>query len=123
MAMLPELPSSFHEAQIDALQLGPRRELTLTVTDLDVDPDNRTRFLAVNWQIRFGGIDNFEEVRAFCSHALLGQRIGYVDYAADEISRVHRLVFVLHMYDDDTSVHIRCRNLTTRQVPPPGPAD
>jgi hypothetical protein len=31
----------------------------LTVIDLEVDPDNMTRFRAVGRQIHFGGIDNY----------------------------------------------------------------
>ena len=33
----------------------------------------------------------------------------------DEISRAHRLIVVLTMYDDDALLRIRCRNLTARQ--------
>lgn len=114
--MLPELPDNFHEGEIAAIQAGPRRELTLTITGAFPDPgSNGHRYHVQTWAVRFGGIDNMEEVRAFCSPTLLGRRIGNLHYAGDEISRAHRLIVVLTMYDDDALLRIRCRNLTARQ--------
>ncbi len=66
------------------------------------------------WQIRFGGIENIDAVRAFCTAARLGRRIGSLAYADDEISRAHRLIFVVTMYDDDAMLRMRCRTFTPR---------
>jgi len=113
MSLLSPLPHSFHEGGIDTLEVGPRRELTLTVTGYFPIPDtSRSLYKVATWQVRFGGIENIEEVRAFCTPALLGSRIGSLWYADDEISRVHRLIFLLTMYDDDATLRIRCRNVT-----------
>lgn len=82
MFPLPELPHNFHEGRIDALRIGPRRELTLTLTGyFPVLGSSQQSFRVETWQVRFGGIDNIGEVGAFCSPALVGRRIGRLHFA------------------------------------------
>lgn len=117
MSLLPELPHNFHEGRIDSARVGPRRELTLTLTGyFPIAGSQWRRYQIETWQVRFGGIENLETVRTFCAPAILGQRIGNLHYADDEASHAHRLVFVLSMYDEDAVLRIHCRNLTASQV-------
>lgn len=119
MSPLPDLPHNFHEGRIDSARVGPRRELTLTLTGyFPIAGSQWRRYQIETWQVRFGGIENIETVRTFCSRAILGRRIGSLRNAEDEVSRAHHLVFVLSMYDDDAVLRIHCRNLTALQNAP-----
>ena len=109
----PPLPYNFHDGGLAAIEIGPRREVTLTV---GLDPVwNAGECTA---RIRFGGIENFDEVRAFFATlpparlpgAFL-DGIDYLDYDRAEVSRVHRLVLRLEL-DHGGTVTIRCRNVT-----------
>ena len=109
---LASLPFDLHDAWLITIQIGPRRDLTLAVA-LDepgwID-DHRAH-------IRFGGITNLEEVRAFFRrvppvprpHAY-EYRIYGLDRDPTEPQRAHRLAFRLLLeYHDELTV--RCRNV------------
>ncbi len=117
MRLLPELPPNFHAGRIDSARVGPRRELTLTLTGwFPIAGSQWRRYQNETWPVRFGGIENLATVRTFCAPAILGQRIGNRHYAADEAAHAHRLLFVLSMYDEDAVLRIHCRNLTASRV-------
>ena len=107
------LPHHFHEANIDMLAVGPRRALRLTVSGYFLLADTARD---ETWQLRFGGIENIEAVRACCSPALVGRRIDSLHDTDDESARAGHRVFLLSMYDDDASLRIRCRNVTASRV-------
>lgn len=55
---------NYHDAQLASFTLGPRRELTLEV---DLNPVWNKEMRSVS--VRFGGIENYDEVKLFF-HAL-----------------------------------------------------
>ena len=60
------LDAEYHDGQVEAIDVGPRRELTLTVRLDPVwnDGDDSTR------RLHFSAIQNFEEVAAFFQRGL-----------------------------------------------------
>lgn len=120
------LPHNFHEGSFRDWQIGPRRELTLWIT-VTLLPPGRTAGLMNNYdyRLRFGAIENFEEVRAFFEPDLQAGLIGNLTYDENESSRSDRLFFRFAMMDGgDPVLKIRCRNLTivqeTHDVSPEG---
>src|SRR3954453_23501321 len=111
---LPALPYHFHDANLGGVTLGPRNEVTL-ILDIDEPRQNQHRI-----HIRFGGITNFSEVRAYFGqltppvvpNAYLA-RVDQLDYAELEPSHAHRLIFQLDL-DGYGKLLIRCRNIATR---------
>jgi hypothetical protein len=70
--------------------------------------------------VRFGGITNFSEVRAYFAYLTLPTlpnaylaHVEHLAYAAHLPSYAHRLIFQLDL-DGCGSVLIRCRNIATR---------
>lgn len=114
--MVAPLPYNFHDAALASIRVGPRREVTLTVA-LDL-PGRLGDHIA---HIRFGGIDNFEEVRAFFgnlpprpSTRAFIDRIAQLDYAKTEVSRPKKQVFRLEL-EAHGAITIHCRNVAARQ--------
>lgn len=60
---LPSLVHDFSHASINGVTVGPRREVTLTISPLVWMGHNGRYATAV--PVRFGGIENFAEVSAF----------------------------------------------------------
>ena len=114
--MARPLPHTFHEGIIQDFHVGPRRELTLSIS-VALLPPGRTsgRMEWYDFRIRFGGIANFEEVRSFFSPGVKGEQIAHLDYDKGEVSRQDRLVFRLEMMEDYDPLIIRCRNVTVWQ--------
>jgi hypothetical protein len=77
---LPRLLNDYHDAQLERVAIGPRRELTLFI---HLDPVCNPSILEYA-VVRFGSIDNFEEVERYFS-ALRW------DPARDFITEVSRL--------------------------------
>ncbi len=107
------LPCEFHDAGLVAVEVGPRREVTLAVA---LDPVWGTAESIV--RVRFGGVVNFDEVREFFAAlapvpfpGVFLDSIECLDYDPAEVSRVDRLVLRLEL-DHGGAVTIRCRNVT-----------
>jgi hypothetical protein len=77
---LPHLLNDYHDAQLERVAIGPRRELTLF---LHLDPVWNPSILEYA-VVRFGSIDNFDEVERFFSALRC-------DPASDFITGVSRL--------------------------------
>lgn len=114
--MVTPLPHTFHEGIIEDFQLGPRRELILTIS-VALLPPGRTagRMEWYDFRVRFGGITNFEEVRSFFSPGVKREEVSCLAYDKDELSRPNRLIFRLEMMGDYDPLIIRCGNVTVWQ--------
>lgn len=77
---LPSLLNDYHDAQLERVAIGPRRELTLFI---HLDPLWNPSILEYA-VVRFGSIDNFDEVERFFSGL-------HCDPARDFITEVSRL--------------------------------
>lgn len=66
--------NNYHDGQLESFQLGPRRELTISV-DLDPVWNPTTPFASV----RFGGISNYEEIKDFMRALPEPEPNGYID--------------------------------------------
>jgi hypothetical protein len=98
-AMPSALPYNFHDGVLAAVEVGPRREVTLAV-GLDTVWNAGERAA----RVRFGGIENFDEVRAFFATLAPARlpgafldRIDFLNYDPAEVSRVQRLVLRLEL--------------------------
>ena len=76
----PRLLNNYHDARLESVAIGPRRELTLFI---HLDPVWNATILE-DAVVRFGGIVNFDEVERFFSDM-------HCDPARSFISEVHRL--------------------------------
>ena len=56
---VPDLKYEFHDSNIASVQIGPRREATLVIDLYPIFYPDRTTV-----RVRFGGIFNFEKVKA-----------------------------------------------------------
>src|SRR5689334_2194296 len=113
------LPYDFHDGGLLEVKLGPRREVTLTV---GLALPGRMGDHMVD--ARFGGITNFEDVRAFFKRIpvrpapdVFVDRIDGLDYDEAEVSRVNGLILRLQL-EWHGQIVIRCRNIAVR---PRGP--
>lgn len=78
--ILPRLLNNYHDARLESVAIGPRRELTLFI---HLDPVWNATILQ-DAVVRFGSIANFDEVERFFSNL-------HCDPARDCISEVYRL--------------------------------
>ncbi len=115
---LPSLVHDFSHAHICGVVFGPRREFTLAVSLLVWH--QQTGRLTDPAPVRFGGVENLDEVRA-CFAAAPHERseLAWLAYAADPASRPGRLVFDLVFERIDLRLLVRCSSL---QVGAPGEA-
>src|SRR3982750_2599340 len=107
---LPDLRLDFYGATIDEARVGPRRELNLAFRDMAGDPHSR---------VRFGGIANFDEVRAFfeTTHA---EGLHFLRYDPAERSKPGRLVVEVGFDRSEDRCVIRCSNATVTVLKEPG---
>jgi hypothetical protein len=114
--MVTGFPYDFHDAGLAAVELGPRREASLTAAL--AMPGRMGNHLVT---IRFGGIANFNEVEAFFAGVPAGSssdrfidRVYVLGYDRNELQRCDRRVVHLEL---ETYGHltIRCRTVTAWQ--------
>ncbi|WP_337176276.1 hypothetical protein [Paludisphaera sp.] len=98
---LPELGLDFGGTWCDRFQIGPRRELKLTIWEFDGRPHSN---------VRFGGIHNFDEVKAVFA-PLTHEILHHLRYSRSEPSKPDRLVFDIEFDRWDEPVVIRCSKL------------
>jgi len=114
MTELPDLRYSFHDSGLCEVAVGPRRELMLGL-DLDTEEQQPTGSPRAA-RIRFGGIENYDEIRAFFEQ-LQRQKVPLyaagrvqLDYARYLVSRRNHLVFQID-FEYYGSCTIHCRNV------------
>jgi hypothetical protein len=107
---LPSLIHDFGHARIESVMLGPRRELNLIVTPLVWK--GHTGQYSQGVGVRFGGVANLDEVRAFFSDAPQERsELAKVGYAADRRSKPGRLFFELVFERIDGRLIVECSNI------------
>lgn len=118
MINLPDLRYNFHDSGLCDVAIGPRRELTL---GLELDPvEQHPPFALGGARIRFGEIENIDEVRAFFEQ-LQRQKVPLyhagrvqLNYARHLESRRNRLIFQVD-FEYYGSCTICCRNVNIWQ--------
>ncbi len=115
---LPVLPYDFCHAFIEEVRIGPRHEVTITISPLVWSNHQGHHIAAV--PVRFGGIINFEEVSAFFeiprhSHTDLAR----LQYDLNQQSKPGSLFFELIYERVDANIVIHCRNFSVTPIDPP----
>ena len=98
---LPDLQFDFYGATIDEARVGPRRELSLALSDMAGNPCA---------QVRFGGIANFDEVRAFFQTPPT-DGLHFLRYHPTEASKPGRLVVEMEFDRTEERCLVRCSNI------------
>jgi hypothetical protein len=106
---LPSLKYDFSHSLIEAIEVGPRREVTFTITILVW---HGTRGHSVpGIQVRFGGIENFDEVASFFDDPPYDRDLEKIDYSGTKTSKPGHLVFVMYCERVPKSLEIRCSSV------------
>ena len=106
---LPDLKHDFHHAFIDSVQLGPCREVTMTIQALLWEgPSGR---MGPNIYLRCGGIVNFDEVKAFFNTSP-SLEVAWLDYAKSHQSKPGNLFVELQAERTDNKLVIQCSSLS-----------
>lgn len=115
--MIPDLQHNFHDANLRRVSLGPRREVTL-ICELDLCFNSNAAPVVA---VRFGGIENYDEVSAFLTPAesTAGHdsvaRVDRLDYDEMESSTSRNLRFRLDL-DGTGTLKIHCQNVTVTDI-------
>jgi hypothetical protein len=110
---LPDLKHDFHHALIDSVQVGPRREVTMTIQALLWE--GQSGHLSPNIYLRCGGIVNFDEVKAFFNMRP-SLEVAWLDYAKSEKSKPGNLYFELQAERTDDKLIIQCSSLSVTDL-------
>ncbi|AWM35626.1 hypothetical protein GobsT_66930 [Gemmata obscuriglobus] len=115
---LPLLVHDFSHARVEAVAVGPRREVTLSVSPLVWD-GGAGRY-AAPVPVRFGEIENVSEVSAFFAGAPHARsELAWLRYADHPRSRPGGLFLELAFERVDVRIVVRCSRL---MVGDPDPA-
>ena len=102
---LPDLKHDFHHALIDSVQVGPRREATMTIQVLLWE--GQSGHLSPNIYLRCGGIANFDEVKAFFN-TCPSLEVAWLDYAKSQKSKPGNLFIELQAERTEGNLIIQC---------------
>lgn len=109
---LPSVGQDFNHAPIEQVVVGPRREVTLT---LSVIPDYRPgnpRPASQSVRVRFGGIENFAEASAFFAAGPHERsELACLRYAEGRLSKPGCLFFELVFERIDARLVVQCSSL------------
>lgn len=114
---------------VDSIEVGPRREITLFVKLWHKDILYRNDH---NWKqnrepdtiapIRFGGIQNFEEVKDFFKNVAVGiaktgssHLIGGFGYDSTHESKANEIYFLIWFQNSGDKIIIQCQNVTEQE--------
>ncbi len=117
-AGLPQLPDHFfNHALFEGVSFGPRRELTLGLKPLIWAGHQGHHDPAV--MVRFGGIVNFEEVKAlFDANPHKRSELGWLDYDKHHASKPGDLYLHLEFERVTARVVVHCSSLTITEPEP-----
>ncbi len=107
---LPSLVHDFSHAHIRGVSVGPRREVTLSVSPMVWDGHKGRHAEPV--PVRFGAIENFAEVSAFFSagpHEW--SELAWLRYAVERVSKPGCLYFELLFERIDARLVVHCGSL------------
>ncbi len=105
----------FQHARIDDVQIGPRRAITLTLTQLLWDGAHR--FYGAPKVLRFGGIQQFDVVQQF-STSLPEHEVAWLRLSRTQPSKHNQLSIELVLERIDTKLVFQCQHLTVDDVEP-----
>jgi hypothetical protein len=104
---LPSLVYDYTHARIERCDFGPRREVTLTLSVLLWNGPKGNYLEGV--RVRFGGIENFEEVSTFFAAAPHPKtELSCLRYAANPPSRPGHLNIEIALERVEVSTVVRC---------------
>lgn len=106
---LPDLKHDFHHAVIDSVQVGPRREVTMTIQALRWE--GVSGHLRPNIYVRCGGIVNFDEVKAFFN-TNPSLEVAWLEYTRSQKSKPGNLFVELQAERTDDKLIIQCSSLS-----------
>lgn len=102
------MPADFRHAQLDRVELGPRREATFFLRPLVWNGPNGK--LGDELGIRLGGIENFEEVQSFVTQlSTHPTELARFDYG--KLTKPHSIQIELLLERTDAVIFIKCRNV------------
>ncbi len=105
---LPNLTYEYSHSVINDVSIGPRREATLSIQVLEWF--GQSGQLSSTKLLRFGGIVNFDEVKAFFSkHQSL--ELAYLRYSTAHYSKPSNLFVELHSERTDDELIIHCSSI------------
>ena len=109
---LPSLGHDFSHASIEHVAVGPRRDVTLTLSvHVDYRPCNPVPE-PHPVRVRFGGVENFAEVSAFFAAGPHERsELAWLRYAGGQESKPGDLFFELVFERIDARLVIRCSSL------------
>ena|SRR5687768_9434713 len=106
---LPELKHDLHHALIGSVQVGPRREVSMTIQALLWEGQSGHR--GPNIYLRCGGIVNFDEVKEFFNKSP-SLEVAWLDYAKSQKSKPGNLFVELQGERTDDKLIIQCSSLS-----------
>ena len=104
---LPNLKYEYSHSFISSVSIGPRREATLSIQILVAIVGHQP---SLDKSLRFGGIVNFDEVKAFFTqHQTL--ELAYLRYSIAHSSKPGNLFVELHSERTDDKLVIKCSSI------------
>lgn len=110
---LPSLTHDYNGALIEAVTVGPRRELTLNVAILSWYGSSGRHDLRI--QIRFGGVTNLEQAAEFFRLSTPQKsELAYLRYSAVKASKPGHLFIEVAMERIEAAICVSCANVSIR---------
>lgn len=107
---LPDLVHDFRPCRVDGISFGPRREVTLECSLLELGGSNGRWVGGVS--VRFGGVENLDEVRAALTPHLGGAvELADLCYSPARKSKPGKLSVELHLEREDLKVEVCCHSV------------
>ena len=127
---LSQLTNNYVWSNVKSFEVGPRREITLFMRLWRSDVLNRNdhdwkqnRQPATIVPVRFGGVENLEEVEAFFENLLTettkigGDQLVYkFDYDWKQESKPNKIHFLIYFENSGDTIIIRCQNIAEREA-------
>lgn len=112
VVVLPSLGHDFNHAPIEQVVVGPRREVTLTISIFPETRPGNPPPPAKTVRVRFGGIENFDAVAAFFAAAPHEKsELAWLRYAEGRRSKPGCLFFELVFERIDARLVVQCSSL------------
>jgi len=120
MINLPELEYDFYGAVLVSILFGSRREMTLT---FELWPRVGKQLSAsfrqgegVDIAVRFGGVHNFEDVKAYWESWRQNPSLHYLRYCDGKHSKPGSLFFEIEFDRTDDHIMIHCQHITVTRL-------
>lgn len=108
--------SNFDHSLIEGIEFGPRREVKLVISPLVWDGSNDRH--AESIQVRFGGIENFDEMVAlFNAIPPEKSELAWMRFSDNLLSKPGRLFIELAFERIDAHFLVRCSSMQVRNFP------